>query len=352
MGRLRISPRAYRQVTLVAAIVLALIIVTGAAVRLTGSGLGCPEWPNCTKGHLTAGASADFHQKVEFANRVVTGLVSLGVIVAVLGSLIRRPRRKDLVWLSLGLVIGVIAQALLGALVVAELLAPPFVMGHFLLSVVLLGDAIVLYHRAGISDDTRSHPALEPTTMWLGRLLVLAASVVLVTGTVVTGAGPHSGDAGDNAKLKATRLDLAVPDVARIHGTSVMVFLGLTLVALWVVSRQPGTRRVMQRMSLLLVLIVAQGALGYTQYFNGVPPLLVGFHVAGATAVFSATMAVLLSMYEPIRRRTGLGDGSDGGGGGGADGTNVDNPAITPDQPADLRPESPAGVAGTVIPSV
>ena len=139
------SRRAYRQITLVAAILLAAIIVTGAAVRLTGSGLGCPDWPNCTSGHLTSGASHSVHANIEFANRVVTGLVSLAVIVAVLGSLIRRPRRRDLVWLSLGLVVGLIGQILLGALVVEELLDPPFVMGHFLLSAVLLADAIVLY---------------------------------------------------------------------------------------------------------------------------------------------------------------------------------------------------------------
>ncbi len=232
----------YRHVTLAAAILLALIIVSGAAVRLTGSGLGCPEWPNCTAGKLTAGASDDVHAQIEFANRMVTGLVSLAVIVAVLGSLVRLPRRKDLIWLSVGLVVGVVAQALLGALVVSELLDPPFVMGHFLLSAVLLADAIVLYHRAGIPDDMRSRPALSPGTIWLGRLLVLSASVVLVTGTVVTGAGPHSGDAGTNADLKATRLNFAVPEVARIHGTTVMVFLALTLITLWVVSRQPGTR--------------------------------------------------------------------------------------------------------------
>jgi cytochrome c oxidase assembly protein subunit 15 len=321
----------YRQVTLAAAILLALIIVSGAAVRLTGSGLGCPEWPNCTNGRLTAGASDDIHAQIEFANRMITGLVSVGVIIAVLGSLVRRPRRKDLIWLSVGLVVGVIAQALLGALVVSELLSPPFVMGHFLLSAVLLADAIVLYHRAGIPDDMRSRRAVRSGTIWLGRLLVLSASVVLVTGTVVTGAGPHSGDAGSNAKLKATRLDLSVPEVARIHGTSVMVFLALTLITLWVVSREPGARRAMQRLGLLLLLIVAQGALGYTQYFNGVPPLLVAIHVAGATAVFSATLAVLLSMYEPVRRRTGVAD---------CDAT----PDVVP--PFAAQPAPPAGVTG------
>jgi cytochrome c oxidase assembly protein subunit 15 len=335
MGRLRLSPRAYRWITLVAAILLAAIIITGAAVRLTGSGLGCPEWPNCTAGKLTAGASDDVHAQIEFGNRVVTALVSLAVIVAVLGSLVRRPRRQDLIWLSVGLVVGVIAQALLGALVVSELLDPPFVMGHFLLSAVLLADAIVLYHRAGIPDDMRSRPSVRPSSLWMGRLLVLAASVVLVTGTVVTGAGPHSGDAGDGAKLKATRLDVPVPDVARVHGTSVMVFLALTLITLWLVSRDPGRRKVMERLSLLLALIVAQGALGYTQYFNGVPPLLVGFHVAGATAVFSATLAVLLGMYEPVPKRRG-----------GPTAPAETAVAVTPSP----VPEPPAGIAPAPVP--
>jgi cytochrome c oxidase assembly protein subunit 15 len=335
MGRLGVSPRAYRQVTLAAAILLAAIIVTGAAVRLTGSGLGCPDWPNCTNGHLTSGASHDTHATIEFANRVVTLLVSIAIVVAVLGSLVRRPRRRDLVWLSLGLVVGLIAQILLGALVVEELLDPPFVMGHFLLSAVLLANAIVLYHRAGIPDDARSRPSVRSGTLWLGRLLVLSASVVLVTGTVVTGSGPHSGDAGSKARLKATRLDFQVPEVARIHGTSVMVFLAFTLVTLWVVSRDPGARRVMQRVGLLLILLVAQATIGYVQYFNGVPPLLVGFHVAGATAVFSATIAVLLSMYESVPRRRGRS-------------ASEPLPDVAP-APA-VRTPGPANVAGASVP--
>jgi cytochrome c oxidase assembly protein subunit 15 len=315
MSRFRISPRAYRWITLVAAILLALIIVTGAAVRLTGSGLGCPEWPNCTEGSLTPESSTDYHAMVEFVNRAITGLVSLGVMIAVLGSLVRLPRRRDLVWLSLGLVVGVIAQALLGALVVEKLLDPPFVMGHFLLSAVLLANAIWLYHRAGLPDDARSRPAFGTGPLWLGRLLVVAVSVVLVTGTVVTGAGPHSGDAGPDSDLRATRLDLAVPDVARIHGTSVMVFLALVLVTLAVMARRPGAHTVVKRLGLLLALVVAQAGIGYYQYFNGVPRVLVGFHVAGATAVFAATTAVLLAMYEPVRRRPGVDGKPDADGG-------------------------------------
>ena len=240
MSRLGIS-HAYRQVTLVAAILLAAIIVTGAR---SGSpvGLGCPDWPNCTNGHLTSGARTDTHAKIEFANRVVTGLVSLAMIVAVLGSLVRLPRRRDLIWLSLGLVVGLIAQILLGALVVEELLDPPFVMGHFLVSAVLLANAIVLSSRR----DPRRRPqpsSVRRGTLWLGRLLVLSASVVLVTGTVVTGSGPHSGDAGSNAKLKATRLDFASRRSPGSTARTVMAFLGMTLVTLWVVTAIRGPAR-------------------------------------------------------------------------------------------------------------
>jgi cytochrome c oxidase assembly protein subunit 15 len=301
MGRLRISPRTFRWVTLAAAILLAFIIITGAAVRLTGSGLGCPEWPNCTKGSLQVVRTTDEHQAIESINRAITGLVSVAVILAVLGSLVRTPRRTDLVWLSLGLVVGVIAQALLGALVVQELLDPPFVMGHFLLSAVLLADAIYLHHRAGLPDGRRTRPAVAPVVVWLGRALMLAVAVVLVTGTVVTGAGPHSGDAGSkDLGLKATRLDIPIPDAARIHGTSVMVFLALTLVTLAFVIRLRAPQRVYRRIGILLGLLVAQAAIGYIQYFNGVPAGLVGVHVAGATAVFAATLALLLGCYAPV----------------------------------------------------
>jgi cytochrome c oxidase assembly protein subunit 15 len=301
MRRLRISPRTYRWVTLAAALLLAFIIVTGAAVRLTGSGLGCPEWPNCTKGSLQVVQTSDEHQAIESINRAITGLVSVAVMLAVLGSLVRRPRRADLVWLSLGLVVGVIAQALLGALVVQELLDPTFVMGHFLLSAVLLADAIYLYYRAGLPDGVRTRPTVAAPVLWLTRLLVLAVSAVLVTGTVVTGAGPHSGDAGTkHTGVRATRLDLPVPEAARIHGTTVMVFLALTLITLAFVIRSRAPERVYRRIGILLGLLVAQAAVGYIQYFNGVPAWLVGVHVAGATAVFSATVALLLGLYAPV----------------------------------------------------
>jgi cytochrome c oxidase assembly protein subunit 15 len=298
MRRISLSPETYRRVTLVAALMLAIIIVTGAAVRLTDSGLGCPSWPNCEEGRLTPHSASDYNAMVEFVNRVFTGLVSISVIVAVLGSLVRTPRRRDLVWLSWGLVGGVFAQAVLGGLTVLFELKPGFVMAHFLVSIVLLTNAIVLYRRAGIPDALMGDPntrIVSDRVVALGRALLLLASLVLVTGTVVTGAGPHSGGGkGD----EITRIDIPIPDAARVHGTTVMVFLGVALVAVFVASRDGAPRSVMHRLTVLLVVLVAQAGVGYAQYLSDIPPLLVGIHVAGATAVWTAVVWSYLGLFE------------------------------------------------------
>lgn len=302
MGRLRLTPEQYRRVTVVAAVLVALIIVTGALVRLTGSGLGCPDWPTCAKGQLQPPSDADFHSWVEFVNRMVTGLVSLAVIIAVLGALVRVPRRRDLTWLAVGLVVGVIAQALLGALVVKKLLSPPFVMGHFLLSAVLLADALVLVWRAGVPDGVRTPVRVPARVHRTAIAMVVLASCVLVTGTVVTGTGPHSGDAGKTAEkaLRATRIDLPITTAARIHSVTVWIFLASVLLLLWFMNRTGATKAFTRKVTVLLVLLVAQGAIGYLQYFTQIPVELVAIHVAGATAVFSAAVWVLLACREPV----------------------------------------------------
>jgi heme a synthase len=296
----RLSPAQYRRVTVVAALLLAAIIVTGSAVRLTGSGLGCPDWPNCEPGRLTPYSANDFHAMVEFVNRMVTGLVSVAVIVAVLGSLVRSPRRRDLVLLSLGLVVGVIVQIVLGKLVVEKLLSPTWVMSHFLVSMILLANALVLCRRAAVPDEAmerRPVPIASPPVVWMSRVLVLAAAVVVVTGTVVTGSGPHSGDVPGTAQ-RATRLDLYIPDVVRIHGTSAMVLLALVLVTLLLVYRTASPPAVVRRLGVLLAVLVAQAGVGYAQYFNDIPALLVGVHVAGATALWAATVWFALGVSE------------------------------------------------------
>ncbi|MFN2608142.1 MAG: heme A synthase [Acidimicrobiales bacterium] len=296
----RLSPAGYRRITLAAAVAVAFIIVTGAAVRLTGSGLGCPDWPTCA-GHRLVGATS-FHRAVESTNRSITGVVSVLVILAVLGSLRRQPRRRDLTWLSVGLVAGVVGQIVLGGVTVLFHLWPPLVMSHFTLSMAILADAVVLHHRAalpdqGAGDDAPPAPTalvVAPVLARMGALVVATAGLAVVLGTVVTGAGPHGGDE------HVARLPFLVPDVARLHGTSVMILLALVVTTLWRLRRDGAPVALLRRGELLVAVLVAQAAVGYVQYFTGVPVVLVEVHVAGATAVWAASLHFLLGFRVPV----------------------------------------------------
>ena len=294
MRRMRISPRAYERITIVAVAMLAAIIVTGTAVRLTGSGLGCPDWPNCEPGSLVPREATNAHAMVEFVNRVVTGLVSVAVILAVLGSLLRRPRRRDLTWLSAGLVVGVLAQAVLGGLVVKFGLEPPFVMAHFLLSMVLLTNAVVLADRAR-RPEGQGRSVVSRSVVVLARLLLVALVGVLVAGTVVTATGPHGGDE------EAERFGFALPDVTRVHAVAALAYVALIVAIFFVLDRRGAPDEVRRRLSVVLVVALAQAAVGYVQYFNDIPELLVGIHVAGATALAAATIWFYLGLFAVTR---------------------------------------------------
>lgn len=279
-----VTPERYRQLTLAALIALSAIVVTGAAVRLTGSGLGCSDWPICETDQPIP--ALDGHAWIEFGNRLVTGLVSLAVALAVLGSRRRVPRRRDLTVLSLGLVAGVIAQIIVGAITVIFHLAAGIVMLHFLLSMVLVANATVLHVKAGddprIDDDNPGTRRAD--AVGLDRRLINAAFawvwVVAVTGTVLTSAGPHRGDPD------VEPLQLDIPWVARIHGVSVVIFLGLMVWLAVRLRRQGGSASLISASTTVLLVAVSQAAVGYTQYFNGVPVGLVALHIAGATALF------------------------------------------------------------------
>ena len=300
MARRAVSPDAYRRVTLMATAALGFIMVTGGAVRLTGSGLGCPDWPNCEQGRLVA--PLELQPMVEFVNRCVTGLVSVAIILAVLGSLRRVPRRPDLVWLSLGLVGGVVAQIVLGKFTVKYDLDPKFVMSHFLLSIVMLANAVVLHWRAGQPDEGPTRPQVSPEIRLLGRLVTATTSLVVFLGTVVTGAGPHGGDE------KARRLTVSLHRAAQIHGLAVVLLLALVLTTLVLLRRSGAPAAVRQRGRVLLAVLLAQGAVGYVQYFTGVPVLLVGIHIAGAVTVWSAALWFHLGLR---RRGPASGDGGE-----------------------------------------
>lgn len=284
----RCSPRTYQRITLLALIALGFIVVTGGAVRLTGSGLGCSDWPTCEKNQLVA--PLEYHAMIEFVNRTITGVVSVAVMLAVLGSLVRTPRRRDLTWWSLGLVAGVLAQIVLGGLTVLFELAPPFVMAHFLVSMVLIWNAVVLHHLAG-EPDTAARFDVPDEVRWMGRLMVGAAALALFLGTVVTGAGPHGGDA------EVERLDLVVGEIVRLHGASVVIFGLLTVATLLMLRRAGASATVMRRGEILLVVLVAQAGVGYAQYFSGVPVGLVGLHIFGAVCVWVAVLWFVLGLH-------------------------------------------------------
>jgi cytochrome c oxidase assembly protein subunit 15 len=284
-----VSPEGYRRVTLVALVLLCAIVVTGGAVRLSGSGLGCSDWPNCEQGRLAPAAITDAPAMVEFVNRMITGAVSVAVIVAVLGSLARAPRRRDLTVLSLGLVAGVVAQIVLGGLVVLFDLSPRLVMGHFLLSLVIVANAVVLHHRAGRPDGVPEVPMVTGELRALVRLVLGTAALVVFTGTVVTASGPHAGDS------QAARLGLAVHDVARVHGIAVVLLLVGTLLVLRAAGIERAPAPVVGATRTLLVVLVAQAAVGYTQYFTGVPAVLVGVHLCGAVGVWIAAVQLSLT---------------------------------------------------------
>jgi cytochrome c oxidase assembly protein subunit 15 len=284
--RLRqLSPVDYRRVTLVALVLLVAIVVTGAAVRLTGSGLGCSDWPNCERGRLVA--PLQLHPMVEFVNRVITGLVSVVVIVAVLGSLVRVPRRRDLVWLSSGLVAGVIGQIVLGGVTVRTELNPVAVQGHFILSMVIVTDAVVLHWRAGREPPYR---VVVPLVVRRHAIAVtMAIAVAVVTGTVVTGTGPHGGDE------KAHRFSFAITTVARIHSGAVIVSVAALLWLMYRVRRTGSWAVLEAELGTLLFVASVQGAVGYAQYFSGVPAFLVMVHVVGALGVWIAGVRLVLA---------------------------------------------------------
>ena len=295
----RLSPRAFTRIAFIALCAQVFIIVTGASVRLTGSGLGCSDWPTCEQDQLVA--PLEYHAMIEFVNRTITGVVSIAVAAAVLGALFRTPRRRDLTWLSLGLVAGVIGQIVLGGLTVLFELHPPFVIAHFLLSMLLVWDAYVLFDRSRRAASP-ALPVVPPGVRRLGRVLVVLAAITIFTGTIVTGTGPHGGDE------TVERFSFRLTDVARIHSSSMWLFLIVAIVMLARLRRTGTPRMVDVRARALVIVIAVQAVIGYVQYFNGVPPWLVILHVFVSTLVWIAVLAFDLSLTarpeeEPVDAR-------------------------------------------------
>lgn len=285
----RPSLRTVRRLALASVVANAGIVVTGGAVRLTNSGLGCPSWPRCTEATYTPTAASDANGLIEFGNRLLT-FVLVAVVGATLVAVVRhRPRRPQLVRLATVLVLGIPAQAVLGGVTVRTGLNPWTVMGHFLLSMVLVGTAVVLLWRAG-EDDGPARALVPRPLQQLAYAVLVVVALTLVAGTVVTASGPHSGDA------KAARTGFNPESVSQLHADLVMLLVGLS-VALWLALRAvDGPSRAA---GILVLVVLAQGAVGWAQYFTDLPIVLVGVHMAGACVVLIAAVRVVLS----LRRR-------------------------------------------------
>jgi heme a synthase len=330
LGRyVRIGIRTFRIIAGISAALLTFIIYTGSAVRLTGSGLGCPDWPTCEKGNVVP--ESGLHAQIEFGNRVVTGLCVLVAGIGVLTALVRNPYRRDLVQFGLLVSLAIFGNAIVGGFTVLSGLRPEFVMAHFVLALLALGTALVLFHRAGEPGQSRlltgkdRTPSVDETTTRLAQVLTGAAAVVLFMGMIVTGSGPHGGSDREDNPVK--RFPFSTYDTSKIHSIAVWIALALVVAlairSLRSTSRagvQPATdstsssvaddlsasgqprwtaNELRRRLSVLMGVIVAQGALGYLQYFNGVPALLVQLHVIGATAFFIAVFWVRATVTKP-----------------------------------------------------
>ena len=298
---------AFRTIVGLAIGALSVIVLTGAAVRLTEAGLGCENWPACTDERFVP--ELDLHPWIEFGNRLLSGIVALSVVAVVIAAY-RRPRRSDLVGWSWGLVAGVAAQVVLGGITVRLDLHPAVVGLHFLLSMVLLWNAVVLWVLAGTDPSSdRAAPVLPveiadrigPVRLpgsgaAHGRLLVALATAVLVAGTLVTGTGPNSGDS------RADRLGFDLVTIARVHGIVVWCFLAVLVtlaLRLWASPPSVGAQHAFRIARLLVAVAVAQGAVGYWQFATGVPPALVAVHIAGAIVVWCSTVLLALRLRTP-----------------------------------------------------
>ena len=283
----RPSPAAVRRVFLWALVMNTVIVVTGGAVRLTASGLGCPTVPRCTDESLVPTREMGVHGFIEFGNRQLTFVLSAAVVAALVVAW--RARRPDLLRPAVLLLAGIVVQAMLGAVTVLTELHPATVMAHFLVSMGLIAVAALAHERAPGEPLASPRPLVRREVVVGTRALVGVAAVTLLLGTVVTGTGPHSGD-----KNAQDRFPFDLATVSQLHADAVFLLVGLTaglLVTLWAVDAPAVLRR---RAAVLLGVELGQGAVGYVQYVTDLPVVLVGVHVLGASLVWIAALRVLL----------------------------------------------------------
>ena len=267
------------------------IVVTGAAVRLTKSGLGCPTWPRCTQESYVSTPEMGIHGTIEFGNRLLTFVLVVIALATFVAALLQRPRRRAVVLLAGAVLIGIPGQGVIGGITVLTNLNPWVVGLHFLLSMALIAGAYALWRRIGEGDEPARSLVPHPLRT-LARLTAVVSAAVLVAGVVVTGSGPHSGDQG------AKRNGLDPEAVSQVHADLVFLLVGLSA-ALWFALRAVDAPPSAVKAAAVLVAVeLSQGLIGFVQYFTGLPVALVAAHMLGASLVWAATLAVLWSLRE------------------------------------------------------
>ncbi|MGC9477920.1 cytochrome B [Streptomyces sp. alain-838] len=286
------DPRTVRRAALVALVMSVVIVVTGGAVRLTGSGLGCPTWPKCTDDSLTNTSEMGIHGVIEFGNRMLTYVLCAAVGWAIIAARSQKPFRRSLTrlgWAQFWIVMG---NAILGGIVVLVGLNPYTVAAHFLLSTALIAVATVMWRRTG-EGDAAPRPLVGKAIQQLVWVLVVVSVLLIAVGTVVTGAGPHAGDSSE-----VERMPIDWETVSKAHAVLAWVVVTLTFALWFVLKAVDAPKGPLARTRDLFLVLLAQGVIGYVQYFTDLPEVLVGLHMLGSCLVWIATLRVLLALRE------------------------------------------------------
>ena len=285
--RFSISPEHYQVITLIALVTLVGIVFTGAGVRLTASGLGCPDWPKCYGGYV---APAQINAWIEYGNRLLTGIVSLAGIAACLLAFFRKPYRKHLVWIGALLPLGVIGQIILGAFVVYYHLPPELVIFHFILSMILIDAAFALYWCSKYEPGERRY-STDWISTWAVRALIPVGQLTIFLGTITTASGPHPGD--HNEEL-VRRFDFKGVDtlewIVQRHAAMAVIFALSVVAVIFIVRRKGGDSRAQKPLFVTLGMICLQIGVGILQWQLHLPAWLVWCHVALATLLWIAVL--------------------------------------------------------------
>jgi len=293
-NRYSLPLRRFRQLAIITVAGVCLLTVAGAVVRLTGSGLGCDDWPNCNSERFIDVRTG--HAAIEQVNRLISGFIGIPTLLLAIGAFRVFPRRAGLRWPAIGVLVSILGNGVVGGLAVRGDLHPSLVQSHFILAMASIAFGLVAVHRAGPDPvGDRRQAGVTPLIAALSAALTAMVAVALVTGTVVTGAGPHAGDE------TARRYGFDISTVAELHSITVWIAVAVFVGLMVAIRRVPDLhRRMATHLSTWMFVAIVQGAIGYVQYFSDVPATLVAAHVAGATALWVVTMRLVLAVFEPL----------------------------------------------------